>query len=206
MLSTYNTVESYQKELTHIKKILKNNPKGMTVTDISREISINRNSVAKYLDVLLISGHADMISFGPAKVFFPSKRVPISSVLDYISDYIIILDESLRVQQVNEMFLDFFNLNRDNCIGNKINKNIFPLIEKTNLLTYIQDAIDGKEFQNEIQLNKERVVLYFRVRLLPTTFDDGQQGVTCIISNITDRRRIENVLKGNASAFNEEEK
>jgi response regulator of citrate/malate metabolism len=64
-------VESYQEELTKIKTILKDNPKGMTVTDIARKIQVNRNSVAKYLDILLISGHAEMVTFGPAKVYFP---------------------------------------------------------------------------------------------------------------------------------------
>ena len=62
-------MESYQQELTEIKTILKSNPKGMTVTDIARQIHINRNSVAKYLDILLISGHAEMVTFGPAKVY-----------------------------------------------------------------------------------------------------------------------------------------
>ena len=38
-----NFVESYQKELASIKSILKKNPRGMTVSDISRKMKINRN-------------------------------------------------------------------------------------------------------------------------------------------------------------------
>ena len=81
-------MDGYQHEITLIKKILQENPKGMTVTDISRKIKINRNSVAKYLDIMRISGHVEMITFGPAKVFFPSRRVPISNMLNYTSDFI----------------------------------------------------------------------------------------------------------------------
>ena len=38
-------MDTYQQEITQIKQILKDNPKGMTVTDISRKIKINRNSL-----------------------------------------------------------------------------------------------------------------------------------------------------------------
>jgi len=69
-------MDSYQKEIETIKRILKENPKGMTVTDVSRKIKINRNSVAKYLDIMRISGYVEMVTFGPAKVFFPSRRIP----------------------------------------------------------------------------------------------------------------------------------
>ena len=77
-------MDEYQREITLIKRVLSDNPKGMTVTDISRKIKINRNSVAKYLDIMRISGHVEMITFGPAKVFFPSRRIPISDMLNYI--------------------------------------------------------------------------------------------------------------------------
>ena len=95
-------MESYQKELALIRTILKKNSKGMTVTDISREMDINRNSVAKYLDILLISGHAEMITFGPAKVFFPSRRIPLSAMLNFTLDYIILLDRDLKFLQMND--------------------------------------------------------------------------------------------------------
>ena len=109
-------MDSYQKELAQIKTLLKNNPKGMTVTDISHELKINRNSVAKYLDVMRVSGHVEMITFGPAKVFFPSNRVPMSVMLNYVSDYILIVDKKLRLTQVNDTFLDFIKEDRDKIL------------------------------------------------------------------------------------------
>ena len=90
-------MDSYHQEITLIKRILKENPKGMTVTDISRKIKINRNSVAKYLDIMRISGHVEMITFGPAKVFFPSRRIPVTDMLDYTSDYILIFDNNFKI-------------------------------------------------------------------------------------------------------------
>lgn len=190
-------MESYQKELALIKTILKDNPKGMTVTDISREININRNSVAKYMDILLISGHAEMITFGPAKVFFPSRRVPISSVINFVSDYIMILDGDLKIVQINSAFTDFLNANNDELVGQRLENGIFPFFEDKELTTYLKDALDGKEFSNEITNKIDDERFYFRIQLIPTTFDDGRQGVTVILTNITEKRRIEKALHGN---------
>ena len=105
-------MDTYQQEMTQIKQILKDNPKGMTVTDISRKIKINRNSVAKYLDIMRISGQVEMITFGPAKVFFPSRRVPIRKMIDYTSDYILVMDKNLKITRINNSFLEFLNIER----------------------------------------------------------------------------------------------
>ena len=86
-----------QEQISKITKILKDNSRGMTVTQISKEINLNRNSVSKYLEVLLISGHVEMKSYGPAKVFFSSQRVPMSALIDFSSDYMIILDRDLKI-------------------------------------------------------------------------------------------------------------
>ncbi|HEC87136.1 MAG TPA: winged helix-turn-helix transcriptional regulator, partial [Thermoplasmatales archaeon] len=42
----------YHKELEKILEIVKKNPKGSTIKEISEKIGVNRNAVAKYLDVL----------------------------------------------------------------------------------------------------------------------------------------------------------
>ena len=79
-------MERYHPELSHIKELLRSHPRGMTIIDISQKIGINRNSVAKYLDVLLISGQVEMHAVGTAKLYFLSKRVPISAMLSLSSD------------------------------------------------------------------------------------------------------------------------
>jgi stage V sporulation protein SpoVS len=94
-------MNGYQDELSKIKVILKANPLGLTVTDIAKRININRNSVAKYLDVLNISGQVEMRAIGPAKVYYPSQRVPLSALLNYSSDHIVVYNSDLVVVQAN---------------------------------------------------------------------------------------------------------
>jgi PAS domain-containing protein len=94
-----------KKEITDkIKDLLQKNPQGLSITDIVKEITINRNTAGRYLESLLVSGQVDMRRFGMAKIYMISQRVPLSAVLSISSDLIIQLDSSLRIIFANEPF------------------------------------------------------------------------------------------------------
>ena len=193
-------MEGYQRELTEIKLILRNNPKGMTVSDISKQIKINRNSVAKYLDILLISGHVEMVTFGPAKVFFPSRRVPVCSLINYVSDCVCIVDKHMKIVQINDIFLSIIGEKRGNLLGERIDRDVdLPLTQDKQVLNQIREALEGKEHTDEISIKVNGDEYFFQLRLLPTTFDDGGQGVAIILTDITEKRRIEEALRGRFS-------
>lgn len=188
-------METYQKELSEIKTILKNNPKGMTVTDIAHAIKINRNSVAKYLDVLLISGHAEMVTFGPAKVFFPSTRIPLSALLNFTHDYIALLNKDLQFLQVNDNFLKILDIQRDDIIGHSIDTftNLFFRIPE--IAQNSHHALNGRELTIEKRYTDKNQTYYLNIKHLPTTFDDGEPGVTLIIEDTTDRKQAEEKMR-----------
>jgi len=194
-------MESYQKEISLIQQILKENPKGMTVTDISRKIKINRNSVAKYLDIMRISGLVEMVTFGPAKVFFPARRIPISTVLNFTSDYVVVLDKDLKIVLINDIFLEFIKIERGEIIGRTIDDAILPMLSEDIDISDIREALEGKDFTKEIiaQMNGEDI--YLKVRVIPTTFEDGRNGVALIIRNITERKIAEKTLRESEEQF-----
>ena len=184
-------MESYQKELARIRTILKSNTKGMTVTDISREMDLNRNSVAKYLDILLISGHAEMVTFGPAKVFFPSRRIPLSAMLNFTLDYIVLLDRDLKFLQINDNLLKLMNVELGDVIGQSIEGFSLSVFQIPELIANAQKALDGKESTIETNFTIEDKERYLSIKNIPTTFDDGEPGVTLIIEDITERKKSE---------------
>ena len=110
----------YDRELSRIKNFLRGSSKGYTVTEISRAIDINRNSVAKYLDVLCISGAVELKVFGSAKIYSLTKRIPVSSILSLSSDYIFVLDEDLVIQYVNEKVLSLEKKSIDEIVGQTV--------------------------------------------------------------------------------------
>jgi len=195
-------MDGYQREISLIKKVLSENPKGMTVTDISRKIKINRNSVAKYLDIMRISGHVDMITFGPAKVFFPSRRVPILDMLNYTSDYILVFDSNLKITMANDSFLNFMKIPRDELIGQTINETFSKVFKNhTEMLVGIKEALDGKKLTQDIDFKMNKEHYFFRINIVPTTFEDGRQGGTIVIKNNTHHKIAENALRESEENF-----
>jgi PAS domain S-box-containing protein len=166
----------------------------MTVTEISKEINLNRNSVAKYLEVLLISGHVEMKSYGPAKVFFLSQRVPMSALIDFSSDYIIILDRDLRTVQVNDNFLKLVNLERKNLIGKKLANTSFRAFNTPEMTSILKNVLNGKRVTKELEFPLGKILCSFNLKAIPITFEDGLPGVTMILEDITERKRIEQEL------------
>jgi len=106
-----------QEKIARIKRLLKSRPKGLAISDISHTLKLNRNSVAKYLEILLITGDVEVRLYGNAKVYSLAQRVPISSLLKFATELILILDSDFRVIDVNDNFLSFFSLGKDDLIG-----------------------------------------------------------------------------------------
>ena len=79
----------------------------MTITDISQTLHLNRNSVAKYLEILVTSGHVEKQPIGRAKLYSLSQRIPISAMLNLSSDMILILDEESKIWYANDNLLAF---------------------------------------------------------------------------------------------------
>jgi PAS domain S-box-containing protein len=202
MPSDEGTIVSFDL-LTQIKSILKNNPKGMSVTDISHKVKMNRNSVAKYLDILSISGQVEMRTFGPAKVYFLSQRVPLGAMLNHTAEFILVLDSGLRVIQINDRFLDFLKEDRDYFLEKTIEETMIPIVSEQIIMDKILETFTKKEVMLEVQYTQDDGDLFFRVKLISTVFDDGTPGVTIILEEITIQKRAEIALKESEQRFRE---
>lgn len=186
-------MKQYQKKINEIQSILEHNKKGMTVSDIAKEMNLNRNSIAKYLEIMRISGYVEMVTFGPAKVFFSTKKIPLRTLLDHVSDYIIIIDEQLRITHINDTLLKYLQEPKERFIGKVLPKTpLFFIDTKTSLS--INEAIEGKGTMQLIDFYQESEGLYFKIKVIPIKFDDGKNGASLIIKNITHQKRIQHLL------------
>ena len=124
------------REITaQIKEALARNPQGLSITDIVREIPVNRNTAGRYLEKLLISGQVEMRHFGMAKIYALANRVPVSAVLSISSELIMQLDSSMRIVFINDTFARFLATPVHDLIG----KNI----EYSPLVTAFDDLFAG---------------------------------------------------------------
>jgi PAS domain S-box-containing protein len=151
---------------------------------------MNRNSVAKYLNMLVVSGRLEMQEVAVAKVYYLSHRVPISAMLDFSSDLILVLDSAGRVVQANDNLLSFTGFGRGEVAGRDIDSLDIPLLAPLLEAGLMRVALAGKERTDEVRFEKDGKDLYFVVKFVPTVFDDGGAGVTVIMEDVTAARQV----------------
>ncbi len=182
-----------KKEITlQIKNLLQKNPQGLSITDIVKEVNINRNTAGRYLENLLVSGQVDMRRLGMAKIYMISQRVPVSALLSISSELVIQLDSNLRIVFANEPFLKLVGTESKNLLGKNIEYTPVHLIFDeffTGFFENIRAGITGKEWSGEIALTSKDIILFGQIA--PTVFDDGRKGVSVILQNITEKKRAE---------------
>ena len=184
---------SLSREITaQIKDILKENPQGLSITSLVRSAGINRNTAGRYLDNLLVSGEVDMRPFGMSKIYTLSQRIPASSVLSLSSEFVLQLDSSLRIIFANDPLLQFLGISSQHMLGKNIEytrvaldfDEVFP-----DFLIRLKTGLSGTAWQGEFILPGRGMT--FNSRITPTVFGNGLRGVSCILENITDKKRNE---------------
>ena len=190
----------YEHELSLIKDLLKKNREGMSVTDISKALNKNKNTIGRYLDILLISGQVDMRTYGMAKVFTLSQRVPLSALLSYSKEFIMVLDNESRIIDVNDNFLALLHLSRQDTIGKNIMYLSPPDVDVHELLETISTRFEEKEDTVTFQV-KEQGERIFKQKSVPTVFEDGRKGFTIILEDITEHILAEREIRESEERF-----
>jgi len=194
-------MSSFPEELPKILDVLKANPKGMSVSDIAQELGANRNTVSRYLDMLLISGEVEMRTYGKAKVFYLSQRVPISAMLNCSSDMVIVLDQDLRVVQVNTPLCEFIGAGRDEILNTTLRESPLVMFDHPVIIEKIRDAMAGREISENLRFLRVDEELFFRFKIVSTVFNDGSPGVTLILEDITEQQTAEEALRKSESTY-----
>jgi len=178
-------MQDYQQELSLIKDLLKKNPEGMSVTDIAKALKKNKNTTGRYLDILLISGHVDMRTYGMAKVYTLSQRVPLSAMLSYSKDLIMVLDRESRTIDINDNFLDLLRLTRKDVVGKNLAYLKSPEVDVHELINSLSTR-PTEETEDTLSFKvKDKGECIFKQKTIPSVFEDGAKGYTIILSDIT---------------------
>jgi PAS domain S-box-containing protein len=169
-----------EEEINRITQLLAENPSGLTIEQVSRQLTINRTTAAKYLNFLIASGKIEKRNLGPAKIFTLSPRIPLSGFLNLWQDGIIILDNNLIIQQVNDPILTLMSLKRDDLTGLPIDKSPLAAMFSVSGLNHLQKAREGNEQVHIVKLMVRDQAHHFRVKMIPLVLDHGEQGLGII--------------------------
>ena len=184
-----------QEKVDKIKRLLKWHQRGMTISDLASEMKINRNLVAKYLDMLLIAGQVEMQLIGAAKVYFLSRRVPISALLEFSSDLVIVVDSDQRILRVNEQVPLLLETEKEALIKKTIRELDHPFFRALQAGWTARGSQEKGESVSDLDCIIHGEERHFRAKLVPTAFEDGSDGLTFIVEDITTRKKYEEMLR-----------
>jgi len=182
-------------EISRIREILKEHPKGLTIEEVAKKLPLNRTSTAKYLNTLLISGQADLMTFGRAKVFTLSQRVPFSQMLNLSSDLMLVLDHDLVINQVNEPFVKLFRIPQGELTGIRIDRSPLKKFISEKNLELIKTAQAGKEYTKMDRIEIGGLPYFFRIKIISVVFDQGEQGLAVIFEDLTELKKHQDHLE-----------
>jgi PAS domain S-box-containing protein len=192
-------MQDYQNELALIREALRKNPLGMSVTEIAKVLGKSKNTIGRYLDILLITGQVDMRAYGMAKVFTLSQRMPLSAMLSYANELIMVVDEELRIVDINENFLNLLHISREETIGKNLVYIRTPDVDVRELLeTITEDRDTSAPVTLHVKEKGERI---FTRKKIPVVFDDGSKGTTIILEDMTAHILAEREIRESEERF-----
>lgn len=181
-------IDNYEHVQNRICDMLKHNPRGMTVSEMAKILGMSRNSIGKYTDLLTLAGRVEVRAVGKAKLFYLSHRIPVSELLNFSSDAIVVMEENYNILQVNENARRLFQIPESDLIG----KNAVSLLQQkaqikpTPSILYRPLQISAA---HEIQLDQGSQTRSLKVKIIPTVTQSGKPGIIMILEDITNVKK-----------------
>ncbi|HVP96490.1 MAG TPA: PAS domain S-box protein [Methanoregula sp.] len=175
----------------------------MTISDLTKKLQMNRNLVAKTLDMLIIAGQVEMQPVGAAKVYFLAQRVPVSSMLEFSSDLVIMIDRNRKILYVNERVPILLEIQREILEGKRIDEIDHHFFKDLNLGAPDPAPADGVLREQVAERNSHLGTTnrFFRIKKIPTAFEDGSQGFTFLIEDITPQKTYQQMLEASEARY-----
>jgi len=173
-------MEDYQDEITRISELLIGHPDGLSITEISASLSINRNTVSKYLDILQTRGAVDGRKRGTSKIYYSSERLPASSLKKTCTRPFAVIDQNGKIVEVNSEFSLLTALRSDQLVHEYCQNLPFRFPEGDSLDTILRTVLKGSEQQLRVQIQSRGKTQSLTLLLIPAILDNGKPGISLI--------------------------
>ncbi|HSQ92762.1 MAG TPA: PAS domain-containing protein, partial [Methanoregula sp.] len=171
-----------------IQRILKFQPRGMTITELTRKTGVTRDTVSRQLDILEVSGSVELRTIGAAKVYYSARRVPLSAFLCFTKNLILVLDNHQRIMQVNDQCIKTLNRAKEDLIGRTLKEAAVPVVSDPEAIRVIQ-SVQREQIITDLRYRRDDQDLFFQLQVIPTTFENGESGCTLVLEDITERKK-----------------
>jgi len=155
---------------------------GFSISELSRRTGLNRNTITKYLNVLVTLGQAEIHIVGPSKVFQLSQRLPVSkSFLSSLPDPSFVISEDGKIFWVNELFCRCFRVEMEVILGKKQEDLGIPLLVSITNTPEYKNALSGNMMKMNSWVYLRENLKNHRLWIAPVVFHDGTPAVLILI-------------------------
>ena len=175
-------MDEYRDEIAKIKEMLAEHPQGMSITEIAAQLKVNRNSVAKYMDILQIQGAVDGRKMGTSKVYYLSARMPALSVKKVCTRPLLILDKDALVTDTNRAFTDILGTTNDRIAHQPFDTLPIQIMEGGTFQQVLKAALRGSSQRVQGRMTHATGRVHAATLLFePVVFETGKPGIAVII-------------------------
>jgi PAS domain S-box-containing protein len=175
--------------ISRIRDLLKAQPRGLSISEIADHLGLRRHVVSKDLGYLHRMGQVEMQTIGTSKVYSFTAKVPVTGILDYFSDMILVVDANHTILEVNTPLLNLVKLRRDDLVGRRIDD-----LDASPLISSLKPDAFEEEGVEELNIclpgeDDPKAIHHFRARYVPMVFEDTSPGMVIFIENVTEHTR-----------------
>jgi hypothetical protein len=172
-----NPHEGIRKVLTPLEK----EEHGLSISEISRRAMLNRNSTAKYLNMLVSAGRVEMRTVGPAKVYRLSSRIPVSNLFRYLPDPALTIAADLRIRTTNTAFCTLLDLDPATLQGVPVAEIKNPFFNHLARSDILIDALRGTVSPPSPWTSLVCGGKHCLVWVVPAVFEEGTSGALVVV-------------------------
>jgi len=168
--------------VSKILDVLKEHPDGLSITDLAALLAMNRNSVSKYLAILQQQGSVDMRLVGVAKIYCPTRRLPVAAVRRFCSPNLIVVDHNLEILEVSGALAGLIGTTPEALSGQPVSV-LFPGMSPSNdAISLLRRALWGEEgvlLRHPGRAARGSGVCWFS--LIPTVLESGRPAISLVL-------------------------
>lgn len=171
-------------EIRRIRDLLAEHPRGMSITEISRDLKIHRTTVAKYLDSMQMKGEVDLRVVSTAKVYHLSTRIPSSALAVFTEEPYLLITCRMNIGEARNGVIEVLGL-REEPVGRSVNDPVLAGIMEETTIAKVKKAIQGFKDTVELSLIIAGTKRWFTVSIIPAVCQDGRPGCAMICRDRT---------------------
>jgi PAS domain S-box-containing protein len=178
---TETEMAEYQTEIIRIKELLATHPDGMSITEISSVLDMNRNTVAKYMDILQIQGAVDGRKRGTSKVYYQSERLPVTSLRKICTRPFFVIDHEGQIIDLNQEFCTLVAMTGDQISGQSLENLPLRYLDGVQPGQLVKAVLKGNEQRIRAQVRKDEKIQPVTLLMIPVVFENGRPGVSVMV-------------------------